>query len=53
MAKHIPNILTLIRFILIVPIVILIAQEKFILALLFLVISGITDVLDRNYCKKV
>ena len=53
MLKHIPNILTLIRFILIVPIVILIANESFILAIFFLALSGITDVLDRNNCKKI
>lgn len=52
MLKHVPNILTLIRFILIVPIVITITTEHFILALIFLVISGITDVLDGAIARK-
>lgn len=53
MLKHVPNILTLIRFILIAPIVYFIASEKFIFAIVFLVLSGITDVLDRNNCKEI
>ena len=52
MLKHIPNILTLIRFLLIAPIVILIANEEFIIALIFLIISGITDVLDGTIARK-
>jgi len=52
MLKHIPNILTIIRFILIPPIVISIACENFIVALVFLIISGITDVLDGAIARK-
>jgi len=52
MAKHIPNILTLVRFILIIPIVIFISLENFILALVFLVLSGVTDVLDGAIARK-
>ncbi len=52
MLKHIPNILTLIRLILIAPIVITIAQEKYILALVLLILSGITDVLDGTIARK-
>lgn len=52
MAKHIPNILTLIRFILIIPIVIFISTENFVLALIFLILSGVTDVLDGAIARK-
>ena len=52
MIKHVPNILTLLRFILIVPIVISIAHEGFIVALILLVISGLTDVLDGAIARK-
>lgn len=52
MLKHVPNILTLVRFVLIVPIVLCIAYERFIIALVFLVFSGITDVLDGTIARK-
>lgn len=52
MLKHVPNILTLIRFILIAPIVVSIACEDVILSLIFLVLSGITDVLDGTIARK-
>lgn len=52
MLKHVPNILTLIRFVLIVPIVLSIAFENVILALVFLILSGITDVLDGTIARK-
>lgn len=52
MLKHVPNILTLIRLILIAPIVVTIANEEFILAFVFLVLSGITDVLDGTIARK-
>lgn len=52
MLKHVPNILTLVRFILIAPIVIAIANEEFILAVVILTISGITDVLDGWIARK-
>ena len=52
MLKHVPNILTLIRFVLIVPIVISIAHESFIIALILLIISGLTDVLDGTIARK-
>lgn len=52
MLKHVPNILTLIRLILIAPIVVTIAQEKFIIAFIFLILSGITDVLDGTIARK-
>lgn len=52
MLKYVPNILTLIRFILIAPIVVAIANESFIIAVIFLIISGITDVLDGWIARK-
>lgn len=52
MAKHIPNILTILRFILIPFIIVFLLQEKYIEALIFLVLSGITDVLDGFIARK-
>lgn len=52
MLKHVPNILTLIRFILIAPIVVFIAKEQYIIAVIFLILSGITDVLDGAIARK-
>lgn len=52
MLKHVPNILTLIRLVLIIPIVILIAYEDFLLALVFLTLSGLTDILDGTIARK-
>lgn len=52
MLKHVPNILTIIRFILIPPIVVAIIFEEFILALILLFISGVTDVLDGTIARK-
>lgn len=50
--KHIPNILTITRFLLIPPILISIGTEKYLLAFIFLTISGITDILDGNIARK-
>lgn len=52
MAKHIPNVLTIFRFILIPFIIIFLLQERYIEALIFLVVSGITDVLDGFIARK-
>lgn len=52
MLKYVPNILTIIRFLLIPPIVITIAYEEFILALIFLILSAITDVLDGTIARR-
>ena len=52
MFKHVPNILTLIRFLLIMPIVLAIIYEKYVIAVIFLVLSGITDVLDGTIARK-
>lgn len=52
MLKYVPNILTIIRFILIAPIVYTIATEHFVIALVFLILSGITDILDGTIARK-
>lgn len=52
MAKHIPNILTIIRFFLIPFIVIFALQNNYIVATVFLVLSGITDVADGFIARK-
>lgn len=50
--KHIPNALTILRFILIPFIIIYIVQDKYIEAFVFLTISGLTDVLDGCIARK-
>lgn len=52
MFKHIPNILTIIRFFLIPVIVAYIVQGDYISAFIFLTISGLTDVLDGFIARK-
>ena len=52
MLKHVPNILTIIRFLLIPPIVLSIVYDDLIFALVFLILSGITDVLDGAIARK-
>ena len=52
MLKYVPNALTILRFILIPPIVFTIACEDFVIALVLLVFSGITDVLDGAIARK-
>ena len=52
MFKHIPNILTIIRFLLIPFIVFFIFSNQFILAFVFFTISGITDVADGFIARK-
>ena len=51
--KHIPNALTILRFILIPFIIINIIQDNYIGAFVFLTLSGLTDVADRFYSKKI
>lgn len=52
MLKHIPNLLTIARFLLI-PIIILFAvQDNYIMAIVFLTISGLTDILDGFIARK-
>ena len=52
MAKHIPNILTIVRFILIPFIVGALNEGNYILAFVILTISGLTDVLDGFIARK-
>ena len=52
MAKHIPNILTVLRFLLIPFIVYYIIADQYLLAFIFLTISGLTDVLDGCIARK-
>lgn len=52
MLRYVPNVLTIIRFILIPPIVVNTAHENFISALVLLILSGVTDVLDGYIARK-
>ena len=52
MKKHIPNILTICRFILIPFIFGFILEKNFLWAFIFLTISGLTDVLDGFIARK-
>lgn len=52
MAKHIPNILTVLRFFLIPFIIYFIVIDEYMLAFLFLTISGLTDILDGWIARK-
>ena len=52
MFKHIPNILTIIRFLLIPFIIFFIFTNEFIWAFVFFTISGITDIADGFMARK-
>lgn len=52
MFKHIPNILTIVRFFLIPVIIAYLIEGNYINAFIFLTISGITDVLDGFIARK-
>lgn len=52
MLKHIPNVLTIIRFLLIPFILFYIFTGNYILAFIFFTISGITDVVDGFIARK-
>ncbi len=52
MFKHIPNILTIVRFFLIPAIVGFMINDNYMLAFIFLTISGITDILDGFLARK-
>ena len=52
MLKHIPNALTIIRFLLIPIIVISIFNGNYIMAFIFFTISGITDIADGFIARK-
>ncbi len=50
--KHIPNILTIIRFLFIPAIVISLIYDNYLLALILFTVSSITDVLDGKIARK-
>lgn len=52
LCRHIPNALTILRFILIPFIIVYIVQDKYIEAFIFLTISGLTDILDGTIARK-
>ena len=52
MLKHVPNILTIIRFLLIPFIVFFALQDNYVVAAVFLVLSGFTDVADGYIARK-
>ena len=52
MLKHIPNMLTILRFILIPFIVVLILKEKFLDAFILLTVSSLSDVLDGRIARQ-
>ena len=52
MFKHVPNILTIIRFLLIPIIIIFAIQDNYIATIIFLTISGFTDILDGYIARK-
>ena len=52
MIKHVPNALTILRFILIPFIIVFLFQDKYVEALIFLILSGLTDVLDGFIARK-
>ena len=52
MLKYIPNILTVLRFLLIPFILYFLVHDQFILAIIFLTLSGITDILDGTIARK-
>ena len=52
MLKYIPNILTVLRFFLIPFTIYYLVNDQFILAIVFLTLSGLTDVLDGAIARK-
>lgn len=52
MFKHVPNILTIIRFLLIPIIVVFAFEDNYIATIIVLTISGLTDVLDGYIARK-
>lgn len=52
MIKHVPNILTIIRFLLIPIILYFIFTQQYIAAFMILTVSGITDILDGIIARK-
>ena len=52
MLKHIPNLLTIFRFILIPIMFYFVLVDNYLLAVIFLILSGLTDVLDGFIARK-
>ncbi len=52
MLKHIPNILTVLRFFLIPFIILSLVNDEYIAAIIILTLSGLTDVLDGAIARK-
>ena len=52
MLKHVPNILTVLRFFLIPFTIYYLSQDKYIAAIIVLTISGLTDILDGTIARK-
>lgn len=52
MFKHVPNILTIVRFLLIPIIIIFAFQNNYVATIIVLTISGITDILDGFIARK-
>ncbi len=52
MFKHVPNILTVIRFLLIPVIIIFAVTDNYVATIIVLTISGITDILDGFIARK-
>lgn len=52
MLKHLPNILTIIRFLLIPAILIAVFTENYLLAVIIFTLSGITDIADGFIARK-
>lgn len=52
MFKYVPNILTIIRFILIPFIIISLKDDNYLLTFILLTVSGLTDVLDGTIARK-
>ena len=52
MFKHVPNILTIIRFLLIPVIIIFAFKDNYVATIIVLSISGITDILDGYIARK-
>ena len=50
--KHVPNILTIIRFLFIPSIIVALAYDNYILALILFTLSSLTDVLDGKIARK-
>ena len=52
MFKHVPNILTIIRFLLIPFIIYFLATNQYIIGVILFILSGITDVVDGAIARK-